>query len=259
MLATTTRVGVSEMIVSETGSAVGYYYLAETHRLSGSSKGYVEWIYKCALMMNGGLKEGVYDGLSKVFHMGGSVRKRVIALQACYLFKPTLVLENTIISLTKGYDFGFGDITNTRDLLEHTIVTIMSGRSANFIIEALHSCLFGTSELKLASILPSVLALFAYEHLDTNLTIKECIGALTEAYGLASPSQKDDLVVPGDLLFEELELASLPSFRDVTSVRRMLYEDTCRLWVAKQHKISFDNFQRIQCVIYLSLSGHHER
>lgn len=283
-LARTNRVSVSELVISETGMALGYYYLAETHRYSGTPKAYVGWLYRCALMRDPGLKAAVFDSLAKHYHMSGKITQRMIALQTSYLLMPTEQVENAIIELTKIHNFTFDSLATARELLEHTVMIILCGRSPLYILEALHICLHDNyrasgdleerpsfAEIphstrtahKLSHLLPSALAMLAYKpDLDClrSYTAIECMNGLVELFGSAPFSVSDsEKVLPGDLLFEELELASIPSFTDIYELRRDLYEQMSCLWATLQRRgqtynVSYDDFQRVQCIIYLAKS-----
>lgn len=287
-LARTNRVSVSELVISETGMGLGYYYLAETHRYSGTSKAYVGWLYKCALMRSPELKVTVFESLAKHQHISGNATKRMIALQTLYLLNPTEQGQNAIITLTKSLDFEFEALATARELLEHTIMTLLCGRSPLYVLEALHICLhdnyLGSDELeerpsfseiqhskrtkyKLSHLLPSALVVYAYKPgLDClhSHTAIECINGLVELFGDAQFSvSESEKVAPGDLLFEELELASIPSFTDITELRKNVYEQIGCVWASFQrqdltHNVSYDDFQRVQCIVYLAKTqlGH---
>lgn len=287
-LSRTNRVSVSGLVITETGMGLGYYYLAETHRYSGTPKAYVEWLYKCALMRSPELKVTVFESLTKYGHISGNATRRMIALQTLYLLKPTEQGEEAIIALTKTHNFKYDGLATARELLEHTIMTLLCGRSPLYILEALHICLhdsyLGSDELeerpsfaeiqhstrtqyKLSHLLPSVLIVFAYKPgLDClhSHTAIECINGLVELFGDAQFSvSESEKVAPGDLLFEELELASIPSFTNITELRKNLYEQIGCAWATLQrqdltHDVSYDDFQRVQCIIYLAKTqlGH---
>ncbi|KAG5354363.1 hypothetical protein CJU90_4176 [Yarrowia sp. C11] len=285
-LARTNRTSVSELIVSELGLALGYFYLAETHRYSGTSKAYVGWLYRCALMRDPGLKTVVFDSLSKHYHVSGDDTQRLIALQSLYLFTPTEKVQNTIIELSFKFDqVQIENLKSARELLEHTIATILCGKSPVYVLEALHVCLrnkyrisddvsfeerpsfaeyshSSRLEHKLSHLLPAVLAVFAYQpalECMNGYTAKECVNSLVELFG-DGPTERvsgSEKVTPGDLLFEELELASIPVFSDISQLRRLLYEQISCSWASvqledKTHGICYDDYQRVQCVIFLA-------
>lgn len=282
-LARTNRVSVSELVISETGMGLGYYYLAETHRYSGTSKAYVGWLYKCALMRSPELKVTVFESLAKHQHISGNATRRLIALQTLYLLNPTEQAQNAIIALTETHNFEFEEaLTTARELLEHTIMALLCGRSPLYVLEALLICLhdkyLGSSDdfeerpsfsethskrtqYKLSHLLPSVLVAFAHKpgldclHCHTAI---ECINGLVELFGEAQfRVYESEKVAPGDLLFEELELASIPSFTDITELRKNLYEQIGCMWASLQrqdqtHNVSYDDFQRVQCIVCLA-------
>lgn len=262
-------------------SAIGFYCLAELHRYSGSKKPFVEHLYKCALVLTSH-PLAIYGGLEKFYQLTNNEAKRLKILNCWYLHKPSANMEKQIVKSGRKVNLSFKDITTTRGLLEQTVLNLLSGRPASFILKRLHSCLSSEShsgtpnhnassqlhssfnsmgsqdlQFKLSTLLPATLALFAFlapEFNPSSVSLAvDCINMLTDTFGYVGEVSKlkPDQSTPPTLHFEEVELAWIPSFHDIRARRTLFFEKLTVQWVAQhsQANTTFDDFQRIQCII----------